>query len=244
MQCIHMSSSTTPLLTKFISTNLTKYNLHFTGRGIYILYEDVKSCPYEDVHVLWSILVESHAPALPPIDQSKVTTKITSKMVLVLVIGIIILPTKTIWKIYPSLLHNRVHNRYTNITESGCKKCIMMERGNDGGPIWIMSIFQQCVSTLNRKLLGFIFSPNFSLLPSHSMAPQIQLKVCSYILNRCHKMIPNIMKHEPKHMEILYPTKIIWNVIESKSKSIQYNHKIIRNVFESKSKLIQHNHIR
>ncbi|RDY07725.1 hypothetical protein CR513_08120 [Mucuna pruriens] len=30
-------------------------------RGIYILYEDVKSCPYEDVHVLWSILVESHA---------------------------------------------------------------------------------------------------------------------------------------------------------------------------------------
>ncbi|KAF7837287.1 hypothetical protein G2W53_005769 [Senna tora] len=35
------------------------------GRGIYILYEDVKSCPYEDVHVLWSILVESHAPSLP-----------------------------------------------------------------------------------------------------------------------------------------------------------------------------------
>ncbi|PKU75635.1 hypothetical protein MA16_Dca021412 [Dendrobium catenatum] len=29
-------------------------------RGIYILYEDVKSCPYEDVHVLWSILVKSH----------------------------------------------------------------------------------------------------------------------------------------------------------------------------------------
>ncbi|WVZ09995.1 hypothetical protein V8G54_014525 [Vigna mungo] len=29
--------------------------------GIYILYEDVKSCPYEDVHVLWSILVESHS---------------------------------------------------------------------------------------------------------------------------------------------------------------------------------------
>ncbi|KAF3967515.1 hypothetical protein ACB098_02G016000 [Castanea mollissima] len=29
-------------------------------RGIYILYEDVKSCPYEDVHVLWSILVESN----------------------------------------------------------------------------------------------------------------------------------------------------------------------------------------
>ncbi|EOY05670.1 hypothetical protein QUC31_016667 [Theobroma cacao] len=34
-------------------------------RGIYILYEDVKSCPYEDVHVLWSILVESNAPSLP-----------------------------------------------------------------------------------------------------------------------------------------------------------------------------------
>ena len=24
------------------------------------MYEDVKSCPYEDVHVLWSILVESN----------------------------------------------------------------------------------------------------------------------------------------------------------------------------------------
>ncbi|CAN0856744.1 hypothetical protein LINGRAHAP2_LOCUS6576 [Linum grandiflorum] len=41
------------------------FRLHTTtpnkrGRGIYILYEDVKSCPYEDVHVLWSILVESH----------------------------------------------------------------------------------------------------------------------------------------------------------------------------------------
>ncbi|KAI0498011.1 hypothetical protein KFK09_021253 [Dendrobium nobile] len=33
-------------------------------RGIYILYEDVKSCPYEDVHVLWSILVESQPKAL------------------------------------------------------------------------------------------------------------------------------------------------------------------------------------
>ncbi|KAL6532333.1 hypothetical protein OROGR_014303 [Orobanche gracilis] len=36
------------------------------GGGIYILYEDVKSCPYEDVHVLWSILVDSHTPAPPP----------------------------------------------------------------------------------------------------------------------------------------------------------------------------------
>ncbi|KAK1259208.1 hypothetical protein QJS04_geneDACA010203 [Acorus gramineus] len=32
------------------------------SRGIYILYEDVKSCQYEDVHVLWSILVESRMP--------------------------------------------------------------------------------------------------------------------------------------------------------------------------------------
>ncbi|XBI90626.1 hypothetical protein VPH35_028205 [Triticum aestivum] len=34
-------------------------------RGIYILYEDVKSCPCEDVQILWSILVESHPP--PPL---------------------------------------------------------------------------------------------------------------------------------------------------------------------------------
>ncbi|KAF7149648.1 hypothetical protein RHSIM_Rhsim02G0023700 [Rhododendron simsii] len=38
---------------------------YLSGRGIYILYDDVKSCPCEDVHVLWSILVESHAPSLP-----------------------------------------------------------------------------------------------------------------------------------------------------------------------------------
>ncbi|KAK9984215.1 hypothetical protein SO802_033740 [Lithocarpus litseifolius] len=39
----------------------------FSGRGIYILYKDVKSCPCEDVQVLWSILVESHShtPSLP-----------------------------------------------------------------------------------------------------------------------------------------------------------------------------------
>ncbi|MQL83302.1 hypothetical protein Taro_015798 [Colocasia esculenta] len=37
------------------------------SRGIYVLYEDVKSCQYDDVHVLWSILVESHPPpAVPP----------------------------------------------------------------------------------------------------------------------------------------------------------------------------------
>ncbi|KAH0454325.1 hypothetical protein IEQ34_016249 [Dendrobium chrysotoxum] len=43
------------------------FRMHFAQkkrRGIYILYEDVKSCPYEDVHVLWSILVESQPKAL------------------------------------------------------------------------------------------------------------------------------------------------------------------------------------
>ncbi|KAF5766511.1 hypothetical protein HanRHA438_Chr15g0728371 [Helianthus annuus] len=49
------------------------HSAHHKSRGIYILYEDVKSCPYEDVHVLWSILVEStHVPphplALPPLN--------------------------------------------------------------------------------------------------------------------------------------------------------------------------------
>lgn len=34
--------------------------MFFSGRsGIYVLYEDVKSCPCEDVHALWSILVDS-----------------------------------------------------------------------------------------------------------------------------------------------------------------------------------------
>ncbi|KAG6575915.1 hypothetical protein SDJN03_26554, partial [Cucurbita argyrosperma subsp. sororia] len=40
------------------------------GKGIYILYKDVKSCPCEDVQMLWSILVEagsssSHPPSPP-----------------------------------------------------------------------------------------------------------------------------------------------------------------------------------
>ncbi|KAE9612812.1 hypothetical protein Lalb_Chr05g0210971 [Lupinus albus] len=43
---------------------LRLHSTHKKRRGIYILYEDVKSCPYEDVHVLWSILVESHPPSL------------------------------------------------------------------------------------------------------------------------------------------------------------------------------------
>ncbi|KAF4365013.1 hypothetical protein F8388_001761 [Cannabis sativa] len=48
-----------PLLT--IEEALVSSPLCSKEKGIYILYEDVKSCPYEDVHVLWSILVESHA---------------------------------------------------------------------------------------------------------------------------------------------------------------------------------------
>ncbi|KAG6438309.1 hypothetical protein SASPL_103246 [Salvia splendens] len=31
------------------------------GRGIYVLYEDVKSCSCEDVHALWTLLVDSDA---------------------------------------------------------------------------------------------------------------------------------------------------------------------------------------
>ncbi|KAH0461836.1 hypothetical protein IEQ34_009411 [Dendrobium chrysotoxum] len=65
---------TTVLLTSFTAVLLTSIarqqsfrppssannGLSNLRRGIYILYEDVKSCPYEDVHVLWSILVKSH----------------------------------------------------------------------------------------------------------------------------------------------------------------------------------------
>ncbi|OAY73424.1 hypothetical protein ACMD2_27291 [Ananas comosus] len=35
------------------------------NRGIYILYDDVKSCQCEDVQILWSILVESHPHPTP-----------------------------------------------------------------------------------------------------------------------------------------------------------------------------------
>ncbi|CAA7395404.1 unnamed protein product [Spirodela intermedia] len=45
------------------------YRFHSARRnsmGIYILYEDVKSCQCEDVHVLWSILVESQSPPFRP----------------------------------------------------------------------------------------------------------------------------------------------------------------------------------
>ncbi|CAI0559529.1 unnamed protein product [Linum tenue] len=52
------------------------FRLHTTSnnrRGIYILYDDVKSCSYEDVHVLWSILVEANSPHIlqPPPQPSK-----------------------------------------------------------------------------------------------------------------------------------------------------------------------------
>ncbi|KAL3849874.1 hypothetical protein ACJIZ3_011756 [Penstemon smallii] len=30
-------------------------------RGLYVLSEDVKSCPYEDVHAMWTLLVDSDA---------------------------------------------------------------------------------------------------------------------------------------------------------------------------------------
>ncbi|KAI3449650.1 hypothetical protein Pfo_006315 [Paulownia fortunei] len=32
-----------------------------TRRGINVLYEDVKSCSCEDVHALWTLLVDSDA---------------------------------------------------------------------------------------------------------------------------------------------------------------------------------------
>ncbi|KAJ0013423.1 hypothetical protein Pint_20547 [Pistacia integerrima] len=41
-----------------------KHSPQRKNRGIYILYEDVKSCQCEDVHVLWSILVESNTPSM------------------------------------------------------------------------------------------------------------------------------------------------------------------------------------
>ncbi|KAI5566646.1 hypothetical protein POPTR_013G037800v4 [Populus trichocarpa] len=37
---------------------------HKKTEDINILHEDVKSCQYEDVHVLWSILVDSQTPPL------------------------------------------------------------------------------------------------------------------------------------------------------------------------------------
>lgn len=35
------------------------------SRGIYILYEDVRSCQDEDVHVLWSMVVDLQANGRP-----------------------------------------------------------------------------------------------------------------------------------------------------------------------------------
>ncbi|PIN18257.1 hypothetical protein CDL12_09085 [Handroanthus impetiginosus] len=36
-------------------------NFNQNCRGIYVLYEDVKSCSCEDVHALWTLLVDSDA---------------------------------------------------------------------------------------------------------------------------------------------------------------------------------------
>jgi hypothetical protein len=52
-----------------VSTQSSIFNdctvpLCFSAEDIYILHEDVKSCQYEDVHVLWSILVDSQTPPL------------------------------------------------------------------------------------------------------------------------------------------------------------------------------------
>jgi hypothetical protein len=49
---------------RFFRLSLNNAECWDAERGIYILYDDVKSCQCEDVHVLWSILVESHG--LPP----------------------------------------------------------------------------------------------------------------------------------------------------------------------------------
>ncbi|KAM3705149.1 hypothetical protein ACB098_03G057900 [Castanea mollissima] len=43
------------------SLNLCIVDLNFISKAIHNLYEDVKSCPNKDVHILWSILVESPA---------------------------------------------------------------------------------------------------------------------------------------------------------------------------------------
>ncbi|GFP83845.1 hypothetical protein PHJA_000528100 [Phtheirospermum japonicum] len=63
---------------KSLFSRLKKFwHVHATRkkrRGIYILYEDVKSCPYEDVHVLWSILVESRSPTLPSTTRHRSTS--------------------------------------------------------------------------------------------------------------------------------------------------------------------------
>ena len=53
------------LLALSVSCNFFFFGAFVSGRGIYILYEDVKKCQYEDVHILWSILVESNSPPLP-----------------------------------------------------------------------------------------------------------------------------------------------------------------------------------
>ncbi|CAK9214945.1 unnamed protein product [Sphagnum troendelagicum] len=39
---------------------------HKRANGISKLYNDVRSCGYEDVHVMWSMLQHSHFPSDPP----------------------------------------------------------------------------------------------------------------------------------------------------------------------------------
>jgi hypothetical protein len=51
-----------PTFGGFVLMNMPFYD---TGRGMHLLYKDVQSCQDEDVHVLWSILIDSHRhPAL------------------------------------------------------------------------------------------------------------------------------------------------------------------------------------
>ncbi|KAH9575945.1 hypothetical protein CY35_01G137100 [Sphagnum magellanicum] len=39
---------------------------HKRANGISKLYSDVRSCGYDDVHVMWSMLQHSHFPSDPP----------------------------------------------------------------------------------------------------------------------------------------------------------------------------------
>jgi hypothetical protein len=40
--------------------------IFFAANGISKLYSDVRSCGYDDVHVMWSMLQHSHFPSDPP----------------------------------------------------------------------------------------------------------------------------------------------------------------------------------
>jgi hypothetical protein len=66
---VSSASNPSPFPPIFSPMSLNNASVGGAERGIYILYDDVKSCPCEDVHVLWSILVESHGlpPPTPPV---------------------------------------------------------------------------------------------------------------------------------------------------------------------------------